>query len=397
MTDSTIDVDVHGGDNVDVDPMLILAYRVRELREERKVSQRGLAQQIAYSRTIVNRVENARWPVSWNAVEMIGTGLDATVSELSEWRAIWEAGLRYSQRKSRPDPAVPAASSAALAQLHLPESGAGEPAPVRPQGYGQDKYLPDPRVRSVGGYIGELRRLRASVDNPSFRNIAARGKIFSTTPDGAADGSIAPSHTTLHDLFKPGRVELRWEAVMLFLRGCGLTPDEIRHWHRLFQRLRYRPRERFVRQSDEHKPPPTVDLAGIETAAQFVGRLRLLARSSDLSMERVLRAAQRHPGNHLPCRSAVFARFRDAEQSDRLPERDVVISFLRGCYCRTQDGQRCVPDCKAALLVPWMDLYDELYHQSRQVAFLQYMSTDPRRHHAATRPKGGPGRTLWFV
>lgn len=44
---------------------------------------------------------------------------------------------------------------------------------------------------------------------------------------------------------------------------------------------------------------------------------------------------------------------------------------LRGCYCRT-DGYRCLPDCKADLIEPWMRIYDGLHGRKRR---------DPRKLH----------------
>ncbi|MGW6730221.1 helix-turn-helix domain-containing protein [Nocardia sp. NPDC055029] len=376
-----------------LDARLVLADRVRELRESIGVSQRALAVQIVYSRTIVNRVECAKWPVSWDSVRAIVAALgvvedeqDPAKDEMAQWKTLWQqARDRYYRepqelvmRKPIMVTSVRRRRQVDGVQLELPAPG--EPAPssvkpepeaalVRPRGYRQDLYLPDPRtVRTVGRYVDALQRLRASVDNPSYRKIAGRVRTFRVALEGTAGGGIAPSHQTLHDMFKPGRVELHWEVVLAFLSGCGLNSEEIRYWHKLFQRLHYRPRAKFLRQIDEHSPPPMVDLDGVITAAQFVGKLRALAKASGRSMDKVLSTAKIHPGSYLPSRSAVFARFRDAEQSNTLPERDVVVSFLRGCYCRTH-GYHCVPDCKADLIEPWMRVYDSLYGRKRSDPF----------------------------
>jgi hypothetical protein len=49
-------------------------------------------------------------------------------------------------------------------------------------------------------------------------------------------------------------------------------------------------------------------------------------------MDKVSSTAKINPGSYLPSRSAVFARLRDAEQTNTVLERNVVVSFLRGCY-----------------------------------------------------------------
>ncbi|MGQ4601633.1 helix-turn-helix domain-containing protein [Nocardia sp. R6R-6] len=372
------------------DPRLVLADRVRELRESAGVSQRTLAVQIVYSRTIVNRVERANWPVSWDSVRTIVAALgvvedeqDPSKDEMAQWKALWQQARDRHSGEAQPTvinstPLVRRRRQVDGVQLELLAPGESEPTSVKPEpepalvrlrGYRQDLYLPDPSaVRTVGRYVEALRHLRASVDNPSYRQIAGRVRTFSVTPEGIVGGGIAPGHTTLHDLFKPGRVELRWEVVLAFLSGCGLNSEEIRYWHKLFQRLHYRPRAKFLRQVDEHSPPPVIDLGGVTTAAEYVGKLRALAKASERSMEKVLSTAKIHPGSYLPSRSAVFARFRDAEQTNTLPERDVVVSFLRGCYCRTY-GYRCVPDCKADLIEPWMRVYDRLHGRKRRDPF----------------------------
>ncbi|MFD3427682.1 helix-turn-helix domain-containing protein [Nocardia fluminea] len=373
-----------------VDPLVVLADRVRELRESVGLSQRTLAKQIAYSRTIVNRVERARWPVSWESVRKIVAALgvvedqDPAKDEMADWKSLWQNAR---DRHVEPLPTVLLFHGHRLrreidgVQFELlrpgdpePETEPAElgPALVRPRGYRQDLYLPDPAaVRTVERYVDALRRLRASVDNPSYRSIAAKVRTFAVTPDGIVGGGLAPSHTTLHDMFKPGRVELRWEVVMAFLSGCGLNSEEIRHWHKLFQRLNYRPRAKFLRQIDEHSPPPEIDLDGVTTVAEYVGKLRALQKASKRSMDKVLSTAKIHPGSYIPRRSTVFRRFREAEETNTLVERDIVVSFLRGCYCRT-DGYRCVPDCKADLIEPWMRVYDGLQGRKRR---------DPRKFH----------------
>ncbi|MGW5386511.1 helix-turn-helix domain-containing protein [Nocardia sp. NPDC003963] len=362
-----------------VDPLQTLATRVRTLREIRGISQRRLARQIMYSHTIVHRVENSIWPVSRNSVQKIGEGLDATAAEMDEWLALWESAFvihsvllpvtetnRTSREGLRPEQ-LQFLETLQKGHPHSVVTLGSALSPQRPRGYRQQLYLPvADNIQTVGRYVDALRQLRASVDYPSYRDIAARAAAASIAMDGYSVGKL-PAHTTLHDLFKPGRVELRWEVVLIFLAGCGLSADEVHHWHKIFQRLHHRPRAKFIRQIDEYSPPPAIDLNGVTAAFEFVDKMRELARASGRSMEKVLATAKQHRGTYLPCRSAVFARFRDAEQSNILVERNVVVGFLRGCYCRTQQGYRCVPDCKADLIEPWMRVYDSLHGRKRDL------------------------------
>ncbi|MFI5782692.1 helix-turn-helix domain-containing protein [Nocardia sp. NPDC051570] len=350
------------------DPMAALAARARALREAEGISQRELGRRIFLSHTVVNNVECARWPVSWRAVEAFVRGC-APEADCAVWEQMWrEADRAYRARLSAAAAATPASPPRAVGKVRK--------RPVRrkvvlrpPEAYRRKFYAPLPReVASVDTYVAALGRLRASAGNPSFRQIAARSAAKSALQIGVSAYADPVGRSTLHDLFKPGRVDLHWGAVCAFLIGCGLDAEEIEYWQLLlFSRLPYRSRREPLRLTRPHDPPPEVELAGVDSASAFVDALRRLAKASGRAAEQIVDRARCHAGTRIYGRSAVFGRFRRANTVGVLPERAIVEGFLRGCYCASEGtfhGGRlfvdCVPDCSADRIAPWLRLYDRL-------------------------------------
>ncbi|MFE3279543.1 helix-turn-helix domain-containing protein [Nocardia sp. NPDC059239] len=176
-----------------------LGRSLRAVRESAGLSQRDVAAGCNYSHVMVHRAETGKWPISWGVVRGIAGALDAE-RMIDRWESMWgKAQIEAEHEYAR------------LREQDRLRSAVGQ-APMR--------YIPRPSdAESVASYQQALVRLRRSAGNPSYDEMARR----------SYGGSLTP-RTTLYDLTRPGRVELRHYAVQAFLDACGVVGAEARVW-----------------------------------------------------------------------------------------------------------------------------------------------------------------------
>ncbi|MET8323170.1 helix-turn-helix transcriptional regulator [Micromonospora sp. NPDC005189] len=82
---------------------------------------------------------------------------------------------------------------------------------------------PDPgRPHSVDEFAGVLKTLWTWANMPSYRVLAKR-----ISSDAEA---VAVSHSTVADIFKPGRRRLDLDLVVRLVRALGLSPAQVTVW-----------------------------------------------------------------------------------------------------------------------------------------------------------------------
>ncbi|MFC9999602.1 helix-turn-helix domain-containing protein [Nocardia sp. NPDC127526] len=316
-----------------------LGADLRRLRVSADLTQRQLAKAINYSHVMIHRVETGQWPFSQEVVMAIATALAAPETKdlwRQRWAEVWaeERGGRRFRRMVR-------RRLNALLTNH-----------VKPNDVARIRlYEPtEADAESVETFQRALRNLRESGGTPSFERIRALA---------AARGYFPSTRSALHALLQPGRTVLREEIVQAFVVGCGVRIRDFDTWMGIFRLLpAYVPPVRAPRQVETKSPPPVIDLTEVSSVVELIEAVKRLMAASGRSMDKVIAQARQHPGRRVPVRSALHARFRRGLLHGEPLPRDLFVAVVRGCYCRTVPGHRCVADCSADLIVPWERAYD---------------------------------------
>jgi hypothetical protein len=327
-------------------PLPAFACELRALRAAAGLTHRDLARKTHYSHVVFVRATGGRELPSWPVTEHLVIACGAA-DELERWKQRWDETRNALETMDTGDAPATKASEGQV-PTRLPQRGSQLHSEDGEQRQANRPYVPtDGEIRTMADYARALQKVKASVGNPSFHQLARRAGVPAST---------------LADLSNPARRRMDWDTVRLFLGACGVDVPDLRIWRTTLDRAIVST-ERLVPAPREpvHSPPPEVDFDTIHTPEDYVLALKNLMRAAGYSWDKLIERARRHPGAWLLGRSALTAKFRLAAATDTLPDRDLVKSFVRGCYCNNPKYQLgCVPDCHADEVQQWLKLYDQL-------------------------------------
>ncbi|WP_330441339.1 hypothetical protein OHB44_33400 (plasmid) [Micromonospora sp. NBC_00821] len=115
-------------------------------------------------------------------------------------------------------------------------------------GIGRPEKPLDPAAGPVAQFAYSLRRLRHEVGSPSYRTLASRTYYSVSTLSIAASGGRFPS----------------WACAEAYIRACGVSGDDIVHWHRRWSAVNEHVRAQRRAQRRAAKSRPAV--AALEAA-----------------------------------------------------------------------------------------------------------------------------------
>lgn len=166
---------------------------------------------------------------------------------------------------------------------------------------------------SVRQLAEDLRALRARAGNPSLAAMARAGHSSPPTLSAVHTGYRLPT----------------WEATLAYLRGCGVTVDEVTAWQNRWCEVAdasgYRGDRPHLSASGVG---PCPDVAGVTTIEQFRGRLHDVYRwTGAISQAVFLRAAAAHG---VPVARTTLSDLLAVDRST-LPSRPSVQQFLLAC------------------------------------------------------------------
>ncbi|MFD3464685.1 helix-turn-helix domain-containing protein [Nocardia fluminea] len=194
---------------------LRLGRTVRQVRKDGGFSQRSLAERVEYTHVMIHRLEAGKWPISRKLVSDVADALVAEgVGGGIEWDSLWE------------DAHAEAEGEYARREFERQRHRLSERPP---------RYFPSVLDgESVASFQKALLRLRRSAGNPSYNEMARRSK----------SSGYPVSRTALNSLVQPGRRELRFETVLMFLEVCKVPGSESDVWMSLYAQLPVNPRRR---------------------------------------------------------------------------------------------------------------------------------------------------------
>lgn len=184
-----------------------LGRTVRQARLDTGFSQRDLAERVNYSHVMIHRLEAGKWPISSQLMRDVADAL-ASDDRKIEWHSLWDAANQEAESES--------------ARLRF------ERESQRSGGRRRRRYFPlATDGQSIADFQKALLRLRRSTGNPSYQDMARRSEKI----------GHPVSRTALNSLVQPGRRELRFETVTVFLEVCGVSGAESDIWMDLYAQL----------------------------------------------------------------------------------------------------------------------------------------------------------------
>jgi hypothetical protein len=333
-------------------PLPAFACDLRPLRAAAGLTYRELATRVHYSHVILVKAAGGDALPSWPVTKAFVTACGVPDEDVLEWEKRWEttrvviasatASDGVNGRPMREPPERDPTSAHDQFVHASPRVGgviADGPQDLPPDHAARGLYVPEgPEIRSAADFARALRKLKISAGDPPFRRMARRGY-------GSA--------STLADQCNPARRCFDWATVAKFLNACGVPSDEQRRWEEIFSQIN----QPLV---THRAPVPQIDLTGVQTPAAFAQALKTLMEAAEMSYAAIVDRARIHPGSWPGGRSTLYSKVSQAAQKNTLLDRDLVESFVRGCYCESPDFLQCSTRCRAEDVQRWLTVYDRL-------------------------------------